>query len=439
MRLSLSTLAQAATAVRRPAYDPREITCGVVHLGVGGFHRAHQAVYLDDAIAAGDRRWGIIGVSMRKPDVADALAAQDGLYTVETLDVQTSWRVIGSMRQARTLPLDPQGVIADLAAATTHLVTLTVTEKGYCLAGDALDLTHPDIVHDLAAPDSPRSAAGVLVAGLARRRTAGGAPLTVISCDNLMDNGARLRASVLALAERRDAGLARWIEAAVAFPDTMVDCIVPAPTDASRARTDAVLGLSDHASVQREAYAEWVIADRFVAPTPDWRSVGVTLTADVGAARRLKLHVLNAAHSALAYLGLERGHTLVRAAIGDPQLADRLDAMMRDEIAPALPELSVADYWQRTRVRFANPAIDHRLDQIAEDGAFKLSQRLYPLILANARAGRPTAGMLAVVQAFLRRHPPADAAALERLFPAALWSEPGLRRALTPTPSSLQD
>ena len=439
MRLSLSTLAQAATAVRRPAYDPREITCGVVHLGVGGFHRAHQAVYLDDAIGAGDRRWGIIGVSMRKPDVADALSAQDGLYTVETLDVQTTWRVIGALRQARTLPPDPQGVIADLAAATTHLVTLTVTEKGYCLAGEALDLAHPDIVHDLTFPDAPRSAAGVLVAGLARRRGAGGPPLTVISCDNLMDNGVRLRASVLALAERRDAGLARWIEAAASFPDTMVDCIVPAATDASRTRTDAVLGLSDHASVQREAYAEWVIADRFSGPAPDWRSLGVTLTADVGAARRLKLHVLNAAHSALAYLGLERGHTLVREAIGDPQLAARLDAMMRDEIAPALPELSVADYWQTARARFANPAIDHRLDQIAEDGAFKLSQRLYPLILANARAGRPTAAMLAVVQAFLRRHPPADLAALERLFPAALWSEPGLRRALTPTPSSLQD
>ena len=439
MRLSLATLAQVAPEVRRPAYDPREVQVGVVHLGVGGFHRAHQAVYLDDAIAQGDRLWGIVGVSMRKPDVAQALAAQDGLYTVETLDVTPTFRVIGALRRARTLPLDPDGVLADLAAATTHLVTLTVTEKGYCLAGEGLDFAHPDIIHDLTHPDAPRSAAGVLVAGLARRRAGGGAPLTVISCDNLMDNGARLRASLLALAERRDPALARWIDGAVTFPDTMVDCIVPAATEASRARTDAVLGLADHASVQREAYAEWVIADRFAGPAPDWRSLGVTITDDVAAARRLKLHVLNAAHSALAYLGLERGHALVRQAIADPVLAARLDALMCDEVAPALPELPVADYWHRTRARFANPAIDHRLDQIGEDGAFKLSQRLYPLILANARAGRPTAGMLAVVQAYLRRHPPADAAALEHLFPAELWSHPDLRRALTPSSLPLQD
>lgn len=439
MRLSLATLAQVAPGVRRPAYDPREVDLGVVHLGVGGFHRAHQAVYLDDAIAAGDRRWGVIGVSMRKPDVADALAAQDGLYTVETLDAQARWRVIGALRRTHTLPLDPQGVIADLAAPSTHLVTLTVTEKGYCLAGDGLDVAHPDIVHDLATPEAPRSAAGVLAAGLARRWAAGGAPLTVISCDNLMDNGVRLQAAVRALAERRDPALARWIEDAVAFPDTMVDCIVPAATDASRARSDAVLGLRDAASIQREAYAEWVIADRFAGPAPDWRALGVTITDDVAAARRLKLHGLNAAHSALAYLGLERGHALVRQAVADPQLAARLDALMRDEIGPALPELPVADYWRRTRARFANPAIDHRLDQIAEDGAFKLSQRLYPLILANARAGRPTAGMLAVVQAYLRRCPPADAAALERLFPPALWSDPDLRRALTPASVPLQD
>ena len=439
MRLSLATLDQAPPDIRRPADDPRDVACGVVHLWVGAFHRAHQAVYLDDAMAAGDRRWGVIGVSMRKPDVAEALAAQDGLYAVETLDVRTSWRIIGALRRTRTLPLAPEAVLADMAAATTGLVTLTVTEKGYCLAGDGLDFDHPDIVHDLASPDRPLSAAGVLCAGLARRRAAGGAPLTVISCDNMGDNGARLRASVLALAERRDAGLARWIGDAIAFPETMVDCIVPAATAQSRARTDAVLGLVDAASVQREAYAEWVIEDRFAGPAPDWRSLGVTLTADVGATRRLKLHVLNAAHSALAYRGLERGHALVREAIADPQLDAWLDAMMRDEIAPALPELPVADYWRRTRARFANPAIDHRLDQIAQDGAFKLSQRLYPLILANARAGRPAEGMLAVVTAFLRRHPPADAAALERLFPIELWSDPELRRQLTPTSVSLQD
>jgi fructuronate reductase len=439
VRLALDTLGQVPPVVRHPAYDPRDVVCGVVHLGVGGFHRAHQAVFLDDAIGAGDRRWGIIGVSMRKPDVADALSGQDGLYTVETLDTQPAWRVIGALRQTRTLPLVPESVMADVAAPTTHLVTLTVTEKGYCLAGEMLDFAHPDIVHDLASPDSPRSAAGVLCAGLARRRAEGAGPLTVISCDNLLDNGPRLRGSVLALADRRDADLARWIADAIAFPDTMVDCIVPASTPDSRARTNAVLGLADHASVQREAYVEWVIENRFAGPVPDWRSLGVILTDDVGTARRLKLHVLNAAHSALAYLGQERGHTLVREAIADPQLAAALDALMRDEIGPALPELTVADYWHRTRARFANPAIDHRLDQIAQDGGFKLSQRLYPLMIANHRAGRPIAGTVSVVQAFLRAHRPADTEALSRLFPAQVWSDPELRRALTPSNLSLQD
>jgi fructuronate reductase len=435
VRLSLATLERTAPAVARPAYDPARLRCGIVHLGLGAFHRAHQALYTDEAIAAAGGDWGIVGVSMRKPDVAEALRPQDGLYTVEILDAAPRYRIVGAVRQALTLAAEPQKVLTALAAPGVRIVTLTVTEKGYCLdAAGALDLAHPDIIHDLAHPDAPRSAIGVLAAGLARRTAAGAAPVTVISCDNLADNGARLAAAVQAFAAQAHPGLAPQLGAAASFPQAMVDSIAPATTAASRARVAAALGLADEASVQREAFSQWVIEDRFAGPRPAWEQVGVELVADVAPYRRLKLHVLNAAHSALAYLGLLRGRTLVREAIADPQLAAFLDALVASEIAPALPDLPVADYWAGVRRRFANPAVDHRLDQIAQDGPQKLAQRIFPLLIANARAGRSTARLGAVVRAWMdwtaeaagRRPDLADPA----LFPAEIRADAALRAAI---------
>lgn len=405
-RLSLATLDQVKAGVRRPAYDPARLSCGMVHLGVGAFQRAHMASFIEDAIEQNGGAWGVTSVSMRKPDVADSLNAQDGLYTVETLDVESRYRIIGANRRSLTLPREPDQVIAAIASADTRIVTLTVTEKGYCLAGDVLDFSHPDIFQDLATPDHPASAIGALVAGLKLRHANGGAPVTVISCDNLMDNGQRLGAAVLALAQRVDATLAGWIEREISFPNTMVDCIVPASDATSRARVDERLGLTDLASVQREPFAQWVIEDRFVSDRPAWERVGMEMVAQVEDARRLKLHVLNAAHSGLAYMGLARGHVFVREAAADPVLAGHLDAMMRDEVAPALPGLPVLAYWDKTMARFLNPRIDHRLDQIAQDGAFKLAQRLYPLMIANARAGLPVLRMSAVVEAWLKASGP---------------------------------
>jgi fructuronate reductase len=338
---------------------------------------------------------------MRQPAVAAALAEQNGLYTVEYRDAAPDFRVIGCVRRTMTLPLDPGAVIGTLADRATHIVTLTITEKGYCLGADGLEWGHPDIVHDLAHPEGPVSALGVLAAGLARRQRAGGAPLTVVSCDNLSDNGPRLAAAVLALAERRDPALARWIAASVAFPETMVDSIVPASDQASRARADAALGLQDQASVQRERFAQWVIEDKFAGPRPAWDKVGVEIVAAVEPYRRLKLHVLNACHSALAYLGLPRGHVFVRQAIADPELEGFLDRLIAEEVTPALAGLPVASYWASTRARFANPAVDHRLDQIAQDGPFKLAQRVFPLLVANRRAGLPAVGLAAIVRAWL--------------------------------------
>lgn len=434
MRLSLNTLAEVPASVARPAYDAGALGCGVVHLGLGAFHRAHQAVYTDAAIAAAGGDWGIVGVSMRKPDVAATLVPQDGLYTLEILDAQPRRRVIGAVRQALTLPLEPERVLAALAAPWTRIVTLTVTEKGYCLDGaGALDFAHPDIVHDLQTPQAPRSAIGVLAAGLARRVADGAPPATVISCDNVSDNGARLAAAVEAFAARAHPQLAARISEAAAFPQTMVDSIVPASDAASRARVDAVLGMTDAASVQREAFSQWVIEDRFAGPRPAWDQVGVEIVADVIPYRRLKLHVLNAAHSALAYLGLLRGHTYVRDGIGDATLTVFLDGMIAEEVAPGLPDLAVADYWAGVHRRFANPAVDHRLDQIAQDGAQKLAQRIFPLMIANRRAGLPVARLGQVVRAWIDwsatqgPRPDLDDPAL---FPAELRADPALRAAI---------
>jgi fructuronate reductase len=401
-RLSLATLDLAAARMRRPAYDVRRLKVGIVHVGLGAFHRAHQAVFTEDAVEAAGGDWGIAGVSLRRGDAASALNPQDGLYTVETLSEAGGLRVVGSLREALTASDDAETVLDAMAAPTTHIVSLTVTEKAYHLnAAGELDLTDPDIVHDLARPERPRSAVGWLAAGLAHRRAARSAPLTVISCDNLMGNGAKLGAATRTLAERWDPALAAWIEAEVAFPGTMVDCITPATTDESRARIEVALGLADRACVSREAFAQWVIEDRFAGPRPAWERAGVEFTADVARFEQLKLHVLNAAHSALAYLGIPRGHAFVRQAIADQDLSAGLDAMMAEEIAPALPGLPVADYWRTCRARFANARLDHQLVQIGEDGSAKLAQRLYPLIIANARTGRPTGRMAAVVRSWL--------------------------------------
>ncbi|KRB48841.1 mannitol dehydrogenase family protein [Phenylobacterium sp. Root700] len=427
MKLSLATLKAAAPSVRTPTYDVARLGAGMVHLGVGAFHRAHQAIFTDDAIEAAGGDWGVVGVSMRQPDVANALSAQDGLYTVETLDEAPSYRVAGAIRATLTLPQDPEAVLAAIADPAAHIVTLTVTEKGYCLAGGTLDLQHPDILHDLAHPHAPRSAIGALAQGLAARQRHG-APMTIISCDNMVENGARLGRAVHALAERLDPGLAAWIETSIAFPETMVDSIVPATDAASRARVAQALGLTDEASVQREPYGQWVIEDRFAGPRPAWDQVGAQIVADVAPHRRLKLHVLNATHSALAYLGLARGHEFVHQAMGDAQIQAFLEDLVETELAPGLPGLPVRDYWAKTARRFANPMVDHRLAQIAQDGGLKLAERVYPVMIANARDGLPIARLGAIVRAWLE-HMGAGSPGLD-LLPQEIQRDPILRAAI---------
>ena len=398
----MRALARLPEDVRRPAFDPAQLQCGIVHLGIGAFHRAHQAVFTEDAIAQDGGNWGIVGASLQRADGPDTLAAQDCLYTVESLGTQANYRVMGVIREALFAPRDRKRLLHALAAPNTHVVTLTLSEKGYCLAGDgSLDFSHPDIAADLAAPETPRSAIGWLSLALAERRKTGAGPLTILSCDNLQSNGEKLANAVTAFSERIRQGLPGWIAANAAYPLTLVDCIVPASDAAHRARVREALGLDDQASVQREEFTQWVIQDRFAGPLPAWGAVGAQIVPDIAGYQRLKLHILNTAHSALAYLGLPRGHVTVRQAIADPELLQLLDAMMAEEIAPALAPLDVASYWRKTKARFANPMIDHRLAQIAEDGSLKLPQRLFPLLETNVKIGSPITRMAKVIRAWL--------------------------------------
>ncbi len=402
-RLGAATLASLPAQVRRPAYDREATRIGVVHFGPGAFHRAHQAVYLDDLLGE-DPDWAICAVSLHNPGVRDALQPQDGLYTLALLGEQPSLRVVGSIREVLCAPQQRRAVMARLVDPQVRLVTLTITEKGYCLSPDGVDAAHPDITRDLVSPEQPISAIGWLVAGLRERRERRLAPYTVLSCDNLADNGGRLRRAVLDYARRVDRGLAAWIEAEVAFPRSMVDSITPASDDALRARVSSALGVEDAWPVQREAYAQWVVEDDFRSGRPRFENAGVVMSGDIAGYDRAKLRLLNAPHSALAYLGSLMGIDTVADAMRNPALAGFAERLMRVDIVPtlALPDGFDPDaYVDAIRERFRNPAIRHLLAQIAWDGSQKIPVRLLGTIADALATGRridrlclPVAGWL---------------------------------------------
>ncbi len=403
-RLNNASLGEAGPAVRRPLYDRAALATGIVHFGPGAFHRAHQAAYFDRLLAA-DPRWGICAVSLKSPGVRDALAPQDGLYTLVELGEETRFRVIGAIREVLVAGEAPEQVALRLASPQTRLVSLTVTEKGYCLSPDGtLDLHHPDILADLAAPEHPSSVIGWLVAGLALRRDAGLAPFTTLSCDNLPSNGRKLRDAVLALARLRDPALADWIAANARFPCSMVDSITPATDDALRLRVAAALGLKDAWPIQREHFAQWVIEGDLGADR-DALAVIATLTPDVEAWERAKLRLLNGAHSTLAYAGLLRGWQSVQDAMGDPALAGLVRRLMLDDIAPTVrpPEgLDVGAYVEALLDRFRNPAIEHKLSQIAWDGSQKIPIRVLATVADAIAAGAPLGRLALPVAAWMR-------------------------------------
>jgi fructuronate reductase len=405
-RLSRSTLASLPVSVERPRYDLDAVSTGVVHFGPGAFFRAHIASYIDDLVAH-DPRWGVAGIALRSGALRNDLAAQDNLYTLAELGAPTRYRVLGALREYRTSVADAARVRALLERPDVRLVTMTVTEKGYCLDAEGhLDLDHPDIVHDRARPPSPRSIAGWIIEGLAGRHASGSLPPTVMSCDNLASNGEKLRASVIALAraQGRDE-LANWTTGEVCFASTMVDSIVPAPDEALRVRVAEALNLLDTIPVQREPFHQWVVSDNLGPGAPDLASVGVVLTPDVHAYELAKLRLLNAAHSALAYIGLLRGHATVAEAMRDAPLAAFVERLMRDDSAATLVPvvgLDVPSYVTTLLERLRNPAIAHRLTQIAADGTQKLPYRWLGPMRDLLRAGRPVTYASFPVAAWMR-------------------------------------
>jgi len=398
-RLDPDTLERLAHDVASPEYDRTTLEPGIVHLGIGAFARAHLAPATDAAIAAtGDRRWGIVGVSLRSPDTRDALAPQRGLYTLALRDAdersapRQRLQVIGSLIELLVAPENPDAVLARIAAPATRIVTLSVTEKGYHRdpASGALNLADPDIAHDLTHWHVPRTTLGFLVHGLHRRRMHGAEPVTLLSCDNLPANGDTLRALVLAFAREVDAQTHDWIADRCTFPNTMVDRIVPRSTEADRAAVSAALGADDAWPVVAEPYFDWAIEDRFANGRPDWTRGGARFVPEAAPFEMLKLRMVNGSHSAIAYLGAMAGWKTVDAAIAHAALRGYADALLRDEVAPTLPPLPGLDLDTfRTRLigRFANPALHHRTAQIAMDGSQKLPQRLLGTLRDRRSAG----------------------------------------------------
>ncbi|CAN1507350.1 MtlD Mannitol-1-phosphate/altronate dehydrogenases [Rhabdaerophilaceae bacterium] len=405
-RLSLATLSTLPDSVRRPTYDRGAIRPGIVHIGIGNFHRAHQAEMTDRTLAAGAMDWGIIAASLRSPETRDALAPQDGLYTLCVRDGDGArYQVIGSIGAVIVAPENPAALIDALALPSVRIVTLTVTEKGYCHlpATRSLDEAHADIVHDLANPAAPRSAIGYLAAGLARRRSLGLAPFTVLCCDNLPANGETVKRVLTRFSALLDPELGEHVARDVAFPSTMVDRIVPATTDADRALVLAALGVKDAWPVMTEPFSQWVIEDRFPQGRPAWEHAGAEFVADVAPYELMKLRLLNGAHSMLAYIGSLVGHTYVADAAADPAFVQLLKGFW-EETASTLPQnagLDIPAYTRRLMARYLNPEIRHRLAQIAMDGSQKLPQRQIATIVDLRRRGEGFAHNALAVAGFL--------------------------------------
>jgi len=425
LRLSAANLAFSAatrSGVTGPLVDPEQLTIGIVHFGIGAFHRAHQAVFTEEAAAAtGDTRWGIMGVTGRRDAVVRQLRPQDCLYGVLERGVDsTSLMLVGSVRDVAWPGTDSARVAEMIARPSTHIATLTITEKGYLRAADGgVDLSLDVVRHDVAiiraelagesglAPS--KTPLGLLVRGLARRFGRGAEPFTVIPCDNLTDNGPttqRLVASLVVAAGLDGEGsgadqaepsaviasFVDWLATSVTFPSTVVDRITPPTTEPDRLLGLEMLGLKDDALVVAEPFRQWVIEDRFVGPRPAWERAGAILTADVAPYERVKLRVLNGAHSMLAYLGALTGHKTIAQAVADVRLRDEVLRALDDDVLPTLDApvgLDLEEYRDSVLRRFANPNLEHTTLQVGMDGSQKI-----PFRFLSAAADRLAAGHL---------------------------------------------
>jgi fructuronate reductase len=405
-QLSDKTLDGLPNSVERPRYDRHALTPGIVHLGIGAFHRAHQAAYTD-AILARDASWGILGASLKSSATRDALKPQDGLYTLAVRSGEGErLRTIGSVLDILVATGQLARLLAAMADPKIRIVSLTVTEKGYCHdpATGELNEEHPDILHDLAEPYAPRTAPGLIVEALSRRRAAGVPPFTVLTCDNLPSNGLVVKRILDRFAALRDPGLGAFVAGELSCPATMVDRITPATTDEDRARISVALGVEDAWPVVTEPFSQWVIEDRFSAGRPDWEEAGAELVSDVAPYEQMKLRLLNGAHSSLAYLGYLAGYETVSEAMANPDF-ERFVRGLMEEATPTLvvpPSVDLVSYRAALVERFKNPALKHRTWQIAMDGSQKLPQRLLGTIRDCLRLGLPFDHLALGVAAWMR-------------------------------------
>jgi fructuronate reductase len=395
-----------ATDVIYPSYNRDEIGIGIVHLGLGAFHRSHQAMYTEQLLnleGAGD--WGICGVSFRNEALQTQLNSQDCLYTMAILDVEDSFQIVGAIKEVLVVKKQAAAVLERMAAKSTKIVSLTVTEKGYCLnAEGVLDETLPEIINDLASIDTPSSAIGLLVSALNQRFKNGITPFNVIACDNLPDNGRKLRSAVIQFANKISKELAQWIDKKIHFPNTMVDSITPKTEQATVELIENKLSLIDKAPVQRELFSQWVIEECPHFERPLWEKVGVIFTSDVESFENAKLRILNGLHSALAYIGLLIGHDTVYQAISDEEIKSFLVGLVDNEIIPTITApkgLDLHDYSRAIIARFENPKIKHLLSQIACDGSIKIPVRTLAPIENNVSANRSIKGLSDVVAAWM--------------------------------------
>ncbi|HEX2541621.1 MAG TPA: mannitol dehydrogenase family protein [Caldimonas sp.] len=412
--LSPALLRRLRPGVRHPAFAPQALRPGILHLGCGAFHRAHQALITQHAIeaelASSTRKdrlppWGIVSTSLRSPDTVHALKPQGGLYSVlERGADRTRTQVVGTLCHLAFVPEERETLAACFSHAAIRIVTLTVSVTGYCIDATShrLDPSRPEIQRDLRS-DYPCSTVGVLVQGLAQRRAAGLPPPVVLSCDNLSRNGDVVRRACIDYAALSDDGLAQWIAANVQFPNTVVDRIVPAVTEADRADAFDALGVADAAPVSAEPYRQWVI-ERFDGPRPRWDAAGAEFVADVGAWEASKLRLLNGGHLALAYLGLLGGFDTVDRAIADSRMLAFVRRFMLDEQCPTLPPSGhdVMAYAAQLVHRWRNPNIADSLLRVGRDGSAKLPARLLASLRDNLQAQRPAPCTVLAVAAWMQ-------------------------------------
>jgi len=398
IQLNAANLANLPAAVAVPTYARDKVAHSIVHIGVGGFFRSHQAVYLDRLLhQPGEAEWGYCGVGLLPHDAAirDAMRSQDCLYTVVERSAEgDTARVIGSVLDFLYAPDDPEAVLEQMADPGTRIVALTITEGGYYVnqGNGEFDATHPDIQHDLAHPHAPRCSFGFLLEALQRRRERGLAPFTIMSCDNLQNNGDVARTMLLAFAGLRDPGLADWLAAHGAFPNSMVDRITPATTDEHRALVRERFGIADAWPVMAEPFTQWVIEDRFPGGRPAWERVGAQLTDDVLPYEKMKLRLLNAGHQAMCYIGMLLGYELAHEAMADADIRRLLVKLMDVEVTPLLPPvegIDLADYKRTLVERFSNPAIRDQLARIGTEGSARIPKFVLPSVREQLSRGGP--------------------------------------------------